>query len=238
MEVLALVTARGGSKGLPRKNVHPFLGRPLIAWSIGAAKAARCVTRTVVTTDDAEIAAVSREWGAEVPFLRPAELAQDLTPDVPVFQHALRWLAEKEGYRPDFVVHLRPTSPLRPRGLIDDGVRQLIDNAGADSVRSVCIPPNNPFKMWRIVDGRLVPLVESGVREQYNQPRQVLPTVYWQIGALDVTRPHVILDKGSMTGDVVLPAIMETEHAVDIDDIHALRIAEDVCRRFGLEASL
>ena len=235
MQVLALITARGGSKGLPRKNVHPFLGLPLMVWSIKAAQAARSVTRVMVTTDDAEIASIAAEHGVDVPFIRPPELAQDLTPDLPVFQHALHWLDDRQGYRPDLVVHLRPTSPLRPRGLIDEGVRLLVADQHADSVRSVCIPQNNPFKMWRIEAGRLAPLVASGLPEQHNLPRQVLPTVYWQIGALDITRPRILLGKGSMTGDVILPIVMETGHAVDIDDIHSLRYAEDVCRRAGLE---
>ncbi|HQC21081.1 MAG TPA: acylneuraminate cytidylyltransferase family protein, partial [Anaerolineaceae bacterium] len=113
-EVLALIPARGGSKGIPRKNIRDFGGAPLIAWSIAAALRAETVTRVIVSTDDEEIAAVAREWGAETPFLRPAELAQDDTTDYPVFRHALDWLAAHENYRPEVVVQLRPTSPVRP----------------------------------------------------------------------------------------------------------------------------
>src|SRR5512138_4044098 len=110
-ETLALIPARGGSKGIPRKNIRNFAGYPLIAWSIAAAKQSSCVRRVIVSTDDPEIAAVAREHGAETPFLRPAELAQDNTTDLPVFEHALAWLEEKEAYRPDIVIQLRPTSP-------------------------------------------------------------------------------------------------------------------------------
>jgi len=113
-DVLAVIPARGGSKGIPRKNIRDFAGAPLIAWSIAAALRAETVTRVIVSTDDEEIAGVAREWGAQTPFLRPAELAQDDTTDYPVFRHALDWLAAHEDYHPDVVVQLRPTSPVRP----------------------------------------------------------------------------------------------------------------------------
>jgi len=236
MEVLALIPARGGSKGLPRKNIVPFLGRPLIAWSVDAARMAKTVTRTIVSTDDEEIAAVSRGAGAEVPFIRPPELARDDTLDHPVFVHALEWLAANQDYRPDIVVHLRATSPLRNSVMIDEGVAALASNPEADSLRSVCTPYNNPFKMWRIENGRLCPLVATGIVEQYNQPRQRLPAAWWQTGTLDVTRRRTILDKRSMTGDVILPYIVDQRIACDIDDEFSLAAAEAASRRIGFEA--
>jgi CMP-N-acetylneuraminic acid synthetase len=235
MEVLALVTARGGSKGIPGKNLVQFLGRPLIAWSISAAQEAKTVTRIVATTDDQDIAAVAKEWGAEIPFLRPAELAQDDTPDLPVFVHALNWLSETEDYHPDLVVHLRPTTPLRPAGLIDEAVESLAASENADAIRSVCVPPNNPFKMWRTdASAFMRPLFDSGIEEAYNQPRQKLPVHYWQTGMIDVTRPATILEQGSMTGRNILPLIIEAKMAVDIDDELSLAYAETVCRQYGL----
>lgn len=236
MEVLAIVPARGGSKGIPRKNLVTLLGRPLLWWSVRAALEAETVTRTIVSTDDDEIAAAGKAAGAEVPFLRPAELAGDTVLDLPVFDHALRSLADTEGYRPDLVVHLRPTSPLRPAGLVDEGVRTLAADPGADSLRAVTPPANNPFKMWRIVDGVLLPLVETDIHEQYNQPRQALPAAYWQTGALDVMRAATVLDLGSMTGRRILPLVIEPDLAVDIDDPLSLAVAEDRCRRYGLTA--
>jgi CMP-N-acetylneuraminic acid synthetase len=231
-EVLALVTARGGSKGIPRKNLVPFLGRPLIAWSIEAAQLSKSVTRIVVSTDNAEIAAAAREAGAEVPFVRPDELARDDTLDLPVFRHALEWLAENENYRPDVIVHLRPTTPLRPPGLIDEGVGMLSNDPEADAVRSVCIPMNNPFKMWRIVDGIMTPLVPCDIEEPYNQPRQKLPVAYWQTGTVDVTRPRTILELGSMTGRRILPLVIDTALAIDIDDPVSLEHGERIMERF------
>jgi N-acylneuraminate cytidylyltransferase len=237
VDVVALIPARGGSKGLPRKNLARFLGRPLLAWSIAAGREAELVTRVIVSTDNDEIAAVARAEGADVPFLRPAELAQDLTPDLPVFEHALAWLAEHETYVPDLVVHLRPTSPIRPPGLVDDGIRALLTDPAADSLRVVCEAPANPFKMWRIIEGVLVPLVDVGIPEAYNRPRQELPTAYWQIGVLDVIRPATILEQGSMTGRRILPFVIDDSLAADVDDPASLSRAEHLAHELGLDAA-
>ncbi len=218
-EVLAIVPARGGSKGIPRKNVKLFAGHPLIAYSIAAAQQSQRVTRVIVSTDDEEIAAVAREYGAETPFLRPAEFAQDRTLDLPVFQHALKWLAEHEGYRPEVVVQLRPTSPVRPPDLVDQAVEALLDNPQADSVRGVVPAGQNPHKMWRIdaERGYMTPLLDvPGVEEPYNAPRQALPPVYWQTGHIDAIRPRAILS-GSMSGKVILPVMVDPAYTVDID---------------------
>jgi N-acylneuraminate cytidylyltransferase len=236
VDVVALIPARGGSKGLARKNLAPFLGRPLLTWAIGAGHAAELVTRVIVSTDDEEIAAVARADGAEVPFMRPPELAEDLTPDLPVFEHALGWLAEHDAYVPDLVVHLRPTSPIRPPGLVDDGIRALLADPTADSLRVVCEAPANPFKMWRIVDGVLVPLVDSGIPEAYNLPRQELPTAYWQIGMLDVIRPATILEQHSMSGRRIVPLVVDTALAADVDDAASLARAEHLARGSGFTA--
>ena len=146
-EVLAVIPARGGSKGIPRKNIKLFAGYPLIAYSIAAGLQSELTTRVIVSTDDEEIAEVARKWGAETPFLRPAEFAADNTLDLPVFQHALAWLKEHENYVPDIVLQLRPTSPARPRTLVDDAIRLLIDHPEADSVRGVVPADENPHKM-------------------------------------------------------------------------------------------
>jgi len=219
-EVLALIPARGGSKGIPRKNIRDFAGAPLIAYSIAAALQAQHVTRVIVSTDDEEIAAVARQWGAETPFLRPTELAQDDITDLPVFQQALAWLAEYEAYHPEFVVQLRPTSPVRPVGLIDDAIELMLTNPQADCVRGVVPSGQNPFKMWRIEPDshQLKPLLSlPNVKEPYNAPRQELPKTYWQTGHIDVIRTSTILEKGSLTGDVILPILIDPRYTVDID---------------------
>ncbi len=221
-EVLAIIPARGGSKGIPRKNIREFAGYPLIAYSIAAGLRSERVTRVIVSTDDEEMAAVAREWGAETPFLRPAELAQDHTLDLPVFQHALNWLAENEGYRPEVTVQLRPTSPVRPPGLVDDAVGLLLASPGAGSVRGVVPAGQNPHKMWRIdpESGQMRPLLQvAGIAEPYNAPRQALPPVYWQTGHIDAIRPRVILEEESMSGDVILPLLIDPRYTIDIDNL-------------------
>jgi len=218
--ILALIPARGGSKGIPRKNIKPFAGYPLVAWSIAAGLQANSVSRVIVSTDDEEIAAVARQYGAEAPFLRPQELAQDRTPDLPAFEHALKWLEDIEGYTPDIVVQLRPTSPLRPRDMIDSAVKILIENPDADSVRGVVPSGQNPFKMWRFngYDKPMKPLLEvEGIAEPYNAPRQILPPTYWQTGHIDAIRTTTITHKNSLTGDVVYPLIIDPRYTVDID---------------------
>ncbi len=220
--ILALIPARGGSKGIPRKNIKLFAGYPLIAWSIAAAKQSSLVTRVIVSTDDEEIAAVARAYGAEAPFLRPSELAEDNTADLPVFEHALRWLAENEGYKPEIVVQLRPTSPIRPKGMVDEAIRLLLNHADADSVRGVVPAGQNPFKMWRFHghDKPLTPLLEvEGIAEPYNAPRQILPPVYWQTGHVDAIRMATITGKKSLTGNVVYPLVIDPKYTVDIDNL-------------------
>lgn len=233
-EVLALVPARGGSKGIPDKNLVEFRGRPLVVHSIEHALGSALVRRVVVSTDSDAIADVSRRAGAEVPFRRPVELAGDLSTDLDVFLHALTWLDEHEGYRPDLIVHLRPTSPVRPSRLIDTCVRLLADHPDADSVRTVIPAPVTPFKMWRIEDGRLLPLLELPDRpEAYNLPRQLLPPVYWQNGYLDVVRWRTVMESRSMTGRHVLPLVMDPRDDIDIDSLRDLRRATPLARPGG-----
>jgi N-acylneuraminate cytidylyltransferase len=226
-EVLALIPARGGSKSIPRKNIRSFAGHPLIAYSIAAGLAAECVTRLILSTDEEEIAAIARAYGAETPFLRPGELSQDNTPDLPVFQHALRWLEENEGYRPEILVQLRPTSPLRRVWHIDQSIYQLLAHPEADAIRTVCEPFQNPFKMWQIdPEGFMKPLIHAQYQEAYNMPRQLLPEVYWQTGYVDAAWRDTILEKSSMTGKRILPLVIPACDWIDIDSADDWRRAE------------
>jgi len=237
-EVLAIIPARGGSKGIPHKNIRLFAGHPLIAYSIMAARQAETVTRVIVSTDDPQIAEAAREYGAEVPFMRPDELAQDSTLDLPVFQHALAWLIANEAYAPEVVVHLRPTSPVRPVGLVDEAVRLLLTNPEADSVRGVVPAGQNPHKMWRIdlKSGQMRNLLDvPGLAEPYNAPRQALPPVFWQTGHIDAIRPATILEKESMSGEVILPVKIDPRYTVDIDGPSDWQRAEWLVWYGGLE---
>ena len=226
-QALAIIPARGGSKSIPRKNILPFAGHPLIAYSIAAGLAAASVTRVVVSTDDEQIADIARRYGAQVPFLRPDRYAQDDTPDLPVFQHALSWLAENEGYIPDIVVQLRPTSPFRHLAHIDQAVHKLLEHPEADAVRTVCVPFQNPFKMWEIgPDGFMKPLLDTEFSEPYNLPRQALPEMFWQTGYVDAVRSGTITEKKSMTGKNILPLIIDPSEWIDIDSPDDWRRAE------------
>ncbi len=228
MEILALIPARGGSKSIPRKNIKLLGGLPLLAYSIAAARQSTFVSRTIVSTDDDEIAHVARQYGAETPFLRPAELAQDHSLDIPVFTHALGWLTEHEGYQPDILVQLRPTSPLRPPGCVDQAIQVLLDHPDADSVRGVIPSGQNPYKMWRLTgEGRISPLLTvTGLAEPFNAPRQALPQAYWQTGHIDAIRRSTIIGKGSLSGDVIYPLHIDPQYAVDIDTPRDWRRAE------------
>jgi N-acylneuraminate cytidylyltransferase len=226
-EVLAVVQARGNSKGLPRKNLLPLLGHPLVAYSVTTALRAACVTRTLVSTDSEEIAEVAAAYGAEAPFRRPAAMAADDTPDLPLFEHALEWLWAQEGYRPEVVVQLRPTTPLRPRGLVDRAVAALQSDPGADCVRAVTIPKQTPYKMWRPgEEGYMAPLLPDGPPEAYNMPRQKLPTVFWQTGHVDAIWTRTILEQRSLTGRRVRPVIVEASYCIDIDTAEDLEAAQ------------
>ncbi len=231
LNVLALIPARGGSKNPPKKNIKPFQGRPLIVHTIEQGLQSETIGRVIVSTDSDEIAQIARDAGAEVPFLRPAEIAGDHSTDIECFQHALKWLADNEQYRADVVVHLRPTAPLRPVAMIDEAVRKLIANPSADSVRSVIEAPQTPYKMWRIDGEQLTPLLKHPeFTEPYNMPRQGLPTVYWQNAYIDVTRYSTVMDKNSMTGETILPLVMDADHDVDIDSQADLDRAEAKAR--------
>ena len=220
LEILAVIPARGGSKGIPRKNIKNFAGFPLIAFSIQAAVNSKYVTRTIISTDDIEIAEVAKNYGAEVPFLRPPEFAQDSSLDFPVFENLLQTLMETEDYKPDFVIHLRPTSPIRPHNLVDDAIEIMLSDPSIDSVRGVVPSGQNPYKMWKInpnsglMEGLLT---VEGIEEPYNSARQALPDTYWQTGHIDVIRTNVILDQKSMSGKKIKPIHIHPDFTVDLD---------------------
>lgn len=230
-KILGLIPARGGSRGIPRKNIIPVAGKPLIAYTIEEAIKSRYIDRVIVSTDDEEIAEISKKYDAEVPFMRPKELAGDDTPDLPVFIHTLKWLKDNQDYIPNLIVHLRPTSPLRKVEHIDEAIKILKSNKNADSIRGVCIPYQTPFKMWMIKGRYMKPLLKfKKIKELYNTPRQLLPPVYWQNGHIEVTRYETIMKKHSMTGDKILPYIMDPEYSIDIDSELNIKLTEIILK--------
>jgi CMP-N,N'-diacetyllegionaminic acid synthase len=231
MRVLGIVTARGGSKGIPRKNLVPLLGKPLLAYTAEAALAAKRLTRTVLSTEDEEIARVGRECGLDVPFLRPSALARDETPTIPVLQDVVRRL-EGAGERYDAVLTLQPTNPLRrPEDV--DGAIALLEQTGADSVISfVDVGEKHPARMKFIaLDGRVI---EPPFAEQFEgQRRQDLPKLYLREGSIYLTRRAVLMEQHSLKGGDCRAWIIPQGRACNIDTPFDLFIAEQVLRYRG-----
>jgi len=237
LDILALIPARGGSKGVPNKNIRDVAGKPLIAYSIETAEQSGYIDRTIVSTDSEEIAAVARGYDAEVPFLRPAEYAQDLTPDYPVFEHCLDWLQENENYEPDIIVHLRPTGPLRTADEVDESIEKFQQYPNADSLRSVQPVSKNPYKMWEIDGDYLTPFLKHPeIDEAYNAPRQSLPEVLETTSDIGLCRRETIIKKKSILGDQILPYTID-RLTVDIDTLTELWLAEHMIVSEDLSSS-
>lgn len=216
---------------MPGKNIRALCGHPLLAYSIEASLRSKRIDKTVCSTDSPEVAEAARRYGVSVGELRPERLAGDRTTDLEVFLFEIERL-KAEGYEPDLLVHLRPTTPLRKPDWIDRAVEMLESDPEADSVRSVCETPIHPCKMWKNDPPYLSPLIElEDIREPYNMPRQALPEVFWQTATLDVVRSSTLKRRGSMTGSRILPFFIPPELAVDIDVLRDFDQAEAVMRR-------
>ena len=216
MEIIAIIPARSGSKGIPHKNIRPFHGKPLMAHSIEQALKSRVASRVIVSTDCPEYAGIARECGAEVPFLRPAAIAADESTDLQTFIHALEWLAEHEQCRPEICIHLRPTHPNRTPEQIREAVELLRKHPAWDSVRSVVPAPETPFKMWFMSEGGLLsPIVNCQIPEAHSTPRQLLPPAFLQNACIDVIRSRTILSLRSMAGSHIGAYLMRENHDID-----------------------
>ena len=229
MNVLGVITARGGSKGIPGKNLKLLGGRPLIAYSIDAAQRSGVFDRLVLSTDDPSIADTARASGCDVPFMRPAELALDSTPHLPVMIHAVAWLRDRESYRCDAVMILQPTSPFRTPDDIRNAVR-LLESSGADSVVGVCaVPPHfNPMRMLAADDSGVATLFVSGepVRRRPVR-RQDLPNVWAINEAIYLFRTPLLFGaEPSLYGDRTVVYVMPAERGLAIDDARDWDAAE------------
>jgi CMP-N-acetylneuraminic acid synthetase len=233
LDVVALVTARGGSKGIPGKNLVPIGGRPLIAWSIQAARDSALVRRVIVSTDDEAIAAAARVAGAEVPFKRPAELAQDTSSHISVVLHALDWLEAAEGRLPDYLLLLQPTSPLRTAEDVDAAIT-LAGQTGAASVVSVCPAHTHPYLAKSVsAAGRLTDFLTIDRRAYLR--RQDLPPAYALNGAIYLTRPATLRQERTFLPADTVPYVMPVERSLDVDtrwDLALLRLLmeDHACR--------
>jgi CMP-N,N'-diacetyllegionaminic acid synthase len=221
MRSLGVIPARGGSKGIPRKNLTMLGGRPLLAYTADAARASR-LSRTIVSTDDAEIADAASKLGLEVPFMRPAELASDGALMAPVLQHAAREMAER-GFAADAVVLLQPTSPLRRAQHIDRAL-DLLETSQADSVVSVVEVPHqfNPISVMTLEDDRLTPFLDGPQIFR----RQDKPRVYARNGPAVLAVRTSVLERGSLYGDDCRALVMTPEESIDLDSVLDLQILE------------
>lgn len=228
LKILALIPARGGSKGIPKKNIIGLNGYPLIAYSIAAAKLSKFINRIIVTTDDELIADISRRFGAETPFLRPKRISRDNSLDIEFFRHALMWLKIHENYAPDLVVHLRPSTPLREAEVIDKAILEISRDKRATALRSgESFKKESPYKIFRKIGAYCSFYGKEDFadnEEYYNYPRQSLPSVYRPNGYVDILLPKVLRETGLLHGKHIRAFI--TEEVADIDNKEDIIIAK------------
>jgi CMP-N,N'-diacetyllegionaminic acid synthase len=221
-EIIALIPARGGSKSIPKKNVVDLGGFPLIAYSIAAASMSKHISRVIVSTDSEEIAEVAKKHGAEVPFTRPAEFATDTAVDFDVVKHTLDWLKQNEDYEPEYIVFLRPTTPLRDPALIDEAIENILSHKEATSLRSGYEIRESPHKLFGKEGDYFVGLFPQDARpEYYNLPRQSFPPVYQPDGYVDIWKKSTIVENGVLHGEKIVgfitPDVGELDNPKDLD---------------------
>lgn len=220
--ILGVITARGGSKRFPEKNIKPLAGKPLIAYAIEAMCKSILIDRTIVSTEDEKISHIAKKYGADVPFMRPYELATDLTPHIPVMQHAVTEI-EKKGNKPSLIVLVQPTSPMIQTQDIDNAIKKLVDE-GTNSCISVCRISERPEHMYRIENGISIPLIKRDSRETIDQ---TLPRYMRINGAVYVTRYDTLMKQGKIIDDQNNSMIeMPRERSVDINEPIDFKIAE------------
>lgn len=240
-KILGLITARGGSKGIPGKNIKELAGKPLIAYTIEAAKKSGVFDRLILSTDDEKIAHVAKQYGCEVPFMRPAELAQDTTPHLPVIQHAVQWLSRSDNYVPEFVMLLQPTAPLRQPWHIREAV-EFFKKTSPDSLVSVSEVPGHHNPHWQFhVDknGRLVIFTGEKFSDIIKR-RQELPKTYTRNGAIYLFKTDLLFDliNPSFYGGRVVGYIIDEEYNANIDTQEDWRKAEALFTQRGGEINI
>jgi CMP-N-acetylneuraminic acid synthetase len=237
MRLLGIIPARGGSKSIPRKNIKELLGKPLIAYTIEAAKESGFFDRLILTTDDEEIAEIGKRYGAEVPFLRPKEIAEDKTPMLPVLQHAVNFLKEKENYEPDAIMLLQPTAPLRQTFHITEAV-ELFKKSGADSLVAVVEIPGHFSPYWAVVEdeaswGKL--FIGKPIRERITRRQDFPQKTYSHSGAIYLFKTGLLFEaQPSFYGEKVKLYPMEEKYCVNIDDPEDWELAEVRLKKLGL----
>lgn len=226
VNTIALIPARSGSKGVPNKNIRPLAGFPLIAYSIKAALKSKLIDRVIVSTDSEEYAEIAREYGAEVPFLRPSELSGDTATDTQFFKHAINWFKENEGEVPEYFAHIRPTTPLRNPQVIDAALKSFI-GSNFTALRSVHKMSQSSYKTFEIENDKLKCLCGGGFDiESANFARQSYPSTYDANGYVDIVRSEMVVQKDLIHGNQVQAyitgMIYEIDELIDIDFLEYL----------------
>ncbi|MCH8986870.1 acylneuraminate cytidylyltransferase family protein [Patescibacteria group bacterium] len=217
--ILALIPARGGSKSILNKNIIDIGGFPLIAYSIAAAKMSKYISRIIVSTDSEKIAEVAKQYGAEVPFMRPAEFATDTAVDFDVVRHSVEWLRENEQYESEYIVFLRPTTPLRDPSLIDRAIEDILSHKEATCLRSGHETRESPYKLFEKEGDFFVGLFPNDPRpEYYNLPRQSFPPAYQPDGYVDIWKRQTIIDEKMLHGEKILGFVAPNTGELDNPD--------------------
>lgn len=225
--IIALIPARGGSKGVKNKNIRELNGKPLIQYTVEAALNCKSINRVIVSTNDKEIATIAKNLGADVPFLRPEEIATDNTPDRPVMTHLVNWLMENEGFSPSFLVYLRPTTPFKTSKLIDSCIKKIIANKEATSLRTVTKAEGvyHPYWMYKSEEGALKSFIEGISIKDYYQ-RQLLPDCYRLNGVVDILKPEIFMKNEDIYGNNIFHFETNEEQSLDIDTEFDFQLAE------------
>lgn len=232
MKILCIIPARSGSKGIINKNIKLFKGIPLLAHSIKQAQKSKYKMRIIVSTNSKEYSNIAKKYGAEIPFLRPDEISQDLSNDYQFITHALNYLKKNEKYDPDIILHLRPTQPCRKVKDIDKTLSIFIKNYNEYTSLRTVIPFNkSPYKMYTCKNNQLIPLFSEykNIKEPFNQCRQLLPQVYLHNGYIDIYKKEIIKD-GILSGDKIYLYLMSEEDTIDIDTNDDWIKAENYCK--------
>lgn len=233
LNILGIVGARAGSKSIPNKNIRPLLGKPLMAWIISAAKKSKHITRLVLSTDSEEYAKIGGQYGAETPFIRPAEFANDTASDIDFLTHAVDWLEKNENWKADIILRLPPTTPLCKTEHIDGVIELLLNDPAATSARTITPAPKHPYKLWKTEGDVLVPFIPkelTGFDEPSNMPRQAFIPAFAHVDAIAV-RYDTLMKNQLLTGSRVRYMKIPKADAVDIDTKNDFLLAEILLKK-------
>ncbi len=232
--VCAIIPARSGSKGVKNKNIKLLCGYPMLAYSIAAAKLSQMIDRVIVSTDSEEYALLANKFGAETPFLRPAEISQDNSTDLEFMQHCINWLWENEHSVPEYFVHLRPTNPLRQLTYIDEAIVKIKNESDSSSLRSAHLASNTPYKWFELSDkGYFKSILGDRTNDEANNPRQKFKDVYIPNGYVDVLKTEFIVTNDLIHGQNMLPFIVP--ESVDVDAKKDIELLEFFVKKYNSE---